>query len=271
MSAPATRERKKANKTAAAAARKPYSRPAPAKDSMPEFGRVITDQQRKEMHRLNGLRPEVLAVDMSGYAHMFKSLGQMLKTDSGKEDTQMHQVCRWYAQQIEALEKKVPVMADGQPLRVYDIDATTADGKSEQKFEHWREEALIVHLSDTDADADAEAGQDHGKARKKGEESKKAAKKPKRVRCSKCNTPFKHLRHSPNHGSICEDCFFATNQDEEDNCDCDGECGHPGCDCACHGEFEYQCAVCDDYAIFKGDKCENATAAESKGKAEADS
>ncbi len=242
MSAPATCERKKANKAAAAAARKPYSRPAPAKDSMSEFGRVITDQQRAETHRLNELRPEVLAVDMSGYAHMFKSLGQMLDTDRGKEDTQMHQVCRWYAQQIEALEKKVPVMADGQPLCVYDIDATTADGKSEQKFEHWREEALIVHLSDTDADA--EAGQDHGKARKKGEESKKAAaKKPKRIRCSKCNTPFKHLRHSPNHGSICEDCFFATNQDEEDNCDCDGECGHPGCDCACHGEFEYHCVV----------------------------
>jgi hypothetical protein len=77
----------------AAAARKPYSRPAPAPTAT---------------------TPEGLATDMAAYALMFETMGKMLQTDSGKNDTQMHQVCRWYADQIQALDKKVPVLQNGQ-------------------------------------------------------------------------------------------------------------------------------------------------------------
>jgi hypothetical protein len=115
---------------------------------------------------------------------------------------------------------------------------------------------VIVHLTDSEeythinTKEGGDTKQDHAKTPKT--KTKKQTK-----RCAKCRTRYMHLKDSPNHGYVCEDCLFAANRDEKDDCDCDGECGHPGCDCACHGEFEYHCAICDDYPLFKGEWCEN--------------
>lgn len=145
MSAPATRDRKKASKTAAAKARKPYSRPAPTPAPAPDV--QITpeaqDQERDRQKHLESLQPEVLASDLDHWANMFKAMSQMLKTDTGKQDSFLHHITRWYVDQIEALDK-VPVLA--------------------QTVQQCREDAFGNHLHGSEDDGDEEKEHKDGHA-----------------------------------------------------------------------------------------------------------
>jgi hypothetical protein len=173
MSAPATMAHRLA-KSAKKREHKPYSRPmlaaaltaGAAVSAAPPVPKPSVNIDRKALPLLSAsqfqhdrLKPAVLANEFDQWADTFKTLSKVLRTDSGKKDSQVHHVARWYADQIEALEKKVPVLPDGKPLRVEDEDGGT--GKSEQKFEHWREDTFGDHLPDSeDEHDDKEEGQE---------------------------------------------------------------------------------------------------------------
>jgi hypothetical protein len=188
MSAPATVAHKAA-KSAKKREHKPYSRP-PVSAPVSATGRPSVNIDRKALPLLSAsqfqhdrLKPAVLANEFDQWADTFTTLGKVLRTDSGKKDTQVHHVARWYADQIEALEKKVPVLPDGKPLRVENDDGNGRP--QEQKFEHWRQDTFGDHLAESEDDnegedegddeGDDEGGDDEGDKEDKNKDSKKDA------------------------------------------------------------------------------------------------
>lgn len=166
MSAPATIAHKAAKSAKKRAEKKPYSRP-PVAAPVTTVPKPSVNIDRKALPLLSAsqfnhdrLKPAVLANEFDQWADTFKTLSKVLRTDSGKKDTRVHHVARWYADQIEALEKKVPMLPDGKPLRVEDDDGN--GWPQDQKFEHWREDTFGDHLPDSEDSEDEHDDKEEG-------------------------------------------------------------------------------------------------------------